>query len=128
MKDTESSVKNNSSLEENTENQMSNIDSRSNTGLGLNVLEDPSLLQTEHLLQMASSVVNALEDNNESTESESLSNLIEKNEFLNISLEEHKKLVNQLHSQVSRQVSIHKFSKIFFKFLILKPATPLVTF
>ncbi|XP_033227569.1 golgin subfamily A member 2 isoform X2 [Belonocnema kinseyi] len=110
LKTNKSSIKSDLSLEENSQyetavDQISNVDTRSNNSLDLGVIQDTSFLQTEHLLQMAFSVANALGDNNESTEMGSLGNLSEKNEFLKISLQEHRILVNQLHSELSRQSS-----------------------
>lgn len=123
LKTDKSSIKSDLSVEENSQyetaiNQISNVDARPNISLDLGVIEDTSFLQTEHLLQMAFSVADALGDNNESTEMDSLGNLTEKNEFLNICLQDHRILVNQLHSKLSRQVSIHKYfiQKTFFKF------------
>lgn len=66
-----------------------------------------NFLQKEHLLQMAKTVANVLED--DKVIDQSLLNhcdLEQKNEFLTTCLEEQKKFVNQLHVQLSQSVSI----------------------
>lgn len=64
------------------------------------------LLQREHLLHMANAVADVLVDQQGLDES-ALKNcdLEQRNQFLNCCLEEQKKIVNQLHIQVSQCVS-----------------------
>lgn len=71
----------------------------SNNGVGL--------LQREHLLHMANAVADVLVDQQGLDES-ALNNcdLEQRNQFLTCCLEEQKKIVNQLHIQVSQCVSI----------------------
>ena len=66
-----------------------------------------SSLQKEHLLQMANAVANVLVDE-QGLDETTLNNcdLEQRNQFLTCCLEEQKKLVNQLHIQVSQCVSI----------------------
>lgn len=68
----------------------------------------PSTAQKEHLLEMASEVAHALTDDTDHSEPPSSLNLDLKcrNQFLNSCLEEQKQLVNDLHVQVSRYVSV----------------------
>lgn len=68
----------------------------------------PSTVQKEYLLEMASEVANVLTDDIDHSEPPSSFDLDLKcrNQFLNSCLEEQKHLVNDLHVQVSRYVSI----------------------
>ena len=91
------------------ENQL-NMDLKENNKIKsfeFDLLRDSSFTQKEHLLQMTSAVAEALVDGNNSDETELLSALTDKNQFLTTCLQEQTKLVNQLHSQVSLQVSIN---------------------
>lgn len=63
-------------------------------------------LQKEHLLQMANAVANVLEPKQNFDEpSLNNSDLEQRNQFLTCCLEEQKKVVSQLHIQVSQSVS-----------------------
>lgn len=67
-----------------------------------------STVQKEYLLEMASEVANVLTDDTDHSKPPSSFDLDLKcrNQFLNSCLEEQKHLVNDLHIQVSRYVSI----------------------
>lgn len=66
-----------------------------------------STVQKEYLLEMASEVANVLTDNMDHSDSTSFDlDLKSSNHFLSTCLEEQKQLVNDLHIQVSRYVSI----------------------
>jgi len=80
----------------------------------------PSTVQKEYLLEMASEVAHALTDNTDHNEPPNSFDLDLKcrNQFLNSCLEEQKQLVNDLHIQVSRYVSICPI--FFFYHLSLK--------
>jgi ABC-type antimicrobial peptide transport system ATPase subunit len=67
-------------------------------------------LQKEHLLQMANAVANVLVDE-VNIEDTALANcdLEQKNQFLTCCLEEQKKVVSQLHIQVSQYVSLNLY-------------------
>ncbi|XP_063983451.1 golgin subfamily A member 2 [Diachasmimorpha longicaudata] len=68
--------------------------------------EDSPSLQKQHLLQMASEVANALVDSENETASPPIhSDLEYQNQFLTTCLDEQKRLVNQLHIQVSQYSS-----------------------
>ncbi|XP_015108705.1 golgin subfamily A member 2 [Diachasma alloeum] len=68
--------------------------------------EDSPSLQKQHLLQMASEVANALVDSETETSSPAIhSDLEYRNHFLTTCLDEQKRLVNQLHIQVSQYSS-----------------------
>jgi len=70
-------------------------------------LNGSSAMQKEHLLEMASEVANVLTDNTDHTEPTLFDlDLKCRNQFLSTCLEEQKQLVNDLHVQVSRYVSI----------------------
>lgn len=68
----------------------------------------PSTVQKEYLLEMASEVAHVLTEDTDHNELPSSFNLDLKcrNQFLSSCLEEQKQLVNDLHVQVSRYVSI----------------------
>lgn len=66
----------------------------------------PSTVQKEHLLEMASEVANVLTDTDHSDPSLFDIDLKCRNQFLTTCLEEQKQLVNDLHVQVNRYVSI----------------------
>lgn len=76
----------------------------------LNVMSSngPSIVQKEYLLEMASEVAHVLTEDADHSEQSSSFNLDLKcrNQFLSSCLEEQKQLVNDLHVQVSRYVSI----------------------
>jgi len=92
----------------------SDLQSVGNNGrYNLNIVTSngPSTVQKEYLLEMASEVAHALTDNTDHNEPPNSFDLDLKcrNQFLNSCLEEQKQLVNDLHIQVSRYVSISKF-------------------
>ncbi|XP_070161136.1 golgin subfamily A member 2 [Polyergus mexicanus] len=63
----------------------------------------PSIVQTEHLLEMASEVANVLTDDTDHSDPSLFDNDLKcHNQFLTTCLEEQKQLVNDLHIQVSR--------------------------
>lgn len=89
----------------------SDLQSVGNNGrynLNVTASNGPSTVQKEYLLEMASEVAHALTDDIEHGELPSSFNLDLKcrNQFLSSCLEEQKQLVNDLHVQVSRYVSI----------------------
>jgi len=74
----------------------------------LNIVSNGSpMVQTEHLLEMASEVANVLTDDTDHSDPSLFgSDLKCRNQFLTTCLEEQKQLVNNLHIEVSRYVSI----------------------
>jgi len=76
--------------------------------LNITASNGPSTVQKEYLLEMASEVAHVLTDDIDHSEpSSSLDfDLKCRNQFLSSCLEEQKQLVNDLHIQVSRYVSI----------------------
>lgn len=76
--------------------------------LNITASNGPSAVQKEYLLEMASEVAHVLTDDTDHSEAPTSFNLDLKcrNQFLNSCLEEQKHLVNDLHVQVSRYVSI----------------------
>lgn len=87
-----------------------NLQSVGNERYNLNVTASngPSTVQKEYLLEMASEVAQVLTDDTDHSEAPTSFNLDLKcrNQFLSSCLEEQKQLVNDLHVQVSRYVSI----------------------
>ena len=70
-------------------------------------LNDFPKVQKEHLLKMASAVADVLTNESEYAETSLDSDLICQNQFLSSYLEEQKKIVNELHIELSNAVSIH---------------------
>ena len=70
-------------------------------------LNDFPKVQKEHLLKMASAVADVLTNESEYAESSLDSDLICHNQFLSSYLEEQKKIVNELHIELSNAVSIY---------------------
>lgn len=74
----------------------------------LNIVSNgPPTVQMEHLLEMASEVANVLTDDTDHSDPSLFSSDLKcRNQFLTTCLEEQKHLVNDLHIEVSRYVSI----------------------
>lgn len=70
-------------------------------------LSDPSVLQKENILQMASSVAQVLIHDEDLSKASDVNNLTDKNQFLTNCLQEQANLISELHGQVSRYVSIN---------------------
>lgn len=68
-------------------------------------LSDPSFLQKENILQMASSVAQVLIHDEDLSKASDVNNLTDKNQFLTNCLQEQANLISELHGQVSRYSS-----------------------
>ncbi|XP_025154179.1 golgin subfamily A member 2 isoform X2 [Harpegnathos saltator] len=90
-------------LQTNIANTLQFIENNDKYNLNITPSNGPSMVQKEHLLEMASEVANALTDDIDNSES-TLGNLDAKchYQFVNTYVEEQKQLVNDLHIQVSR--------------------------
>lgn len=70
-------------------------------------LNDFPKVQKEHLLEMASAVADVLTNDSEQIDTNLDGDLICRNQFLTSYLEEQKKIMNQLHIELSGSVSIY---------------------
>lgn len=70
-------------------------------------LNDFPKVQKEHLLEMASAVADVLTSDSEHIDTTLDCDLMYRNQFLSSCLEEQKKIVNELHLELSNSVSIY---------------------